>query len=650
MSRLTWNAPERRFFETGLDRGVLYPKGTPPIGQILATNIATNPRGITPDGGMHWVFTNMTPNPRTHLPTANNTQWATPVLVAISDHPLGFTQAVELKKTPDDPDPRLASYFNFDGLLDSGTSRYNGAWVKANVEADVSVTDGVGAVMVSVRVSPNTWTWIATPTKASGHRSINADVVGRSAINADRLWVAGVRSDIHPTRFFFDGDTPDDPGGQEFQYFWEGAVNNSRSIASAPTASGWYQMSGSSVTKGPDGGLRYRNGMNGGGGMYHSSSATYGVIGRYYSARYKIRRLPGEPATPGVGITTPLWDGDSYIAHASDWNGDMAGLPADGSWRTVNVIASEPNSSVNTPVLFFYVAPNNDINFEVDEVQIEEVEGVGSKVSDRYFDGSSVSGAYTYAWLGDAHNSASTKREVLTLAVPWDGLTSVEESGGEAARAYYADGRPFLFLPMPKEYAATLSAYTYPDAFSTIMGLSEVADGMYLDSQPGQAFDFTYRTLVGNATQGQEHGYKIHLVYNATATPGALTYETLADSVNPSTMSWEIQAIPVRVEGFRPTAHIVIDTRHMDPRKIDALESLLYGSTDSVAGMPDPQHVFDLLSYGDTITVTDNGDGTFDVEGSYENVYLVGDGEFRLENIDGQNNGDGTFTISTTEG
>lgn len=268
-----------------------------------------------------------------------------------------------------------------------------------------------------------------------------------------------------------------------------------------------------------------------------------------------------------------------------------------------------------------------------------------------YFSGATLDQAVmAYEWTGTEHASTSTQRPLSTSAVPWDGLTTVEESGGEGAKAYYVDGRPFLFLPIPKEYKSTLSAYTYPDAFSEIMGLTEVTDGMYLDSQPGAAFDLSYRTLIGNATEGADHGYKIHLVYNATVTPGGLNYETLSDSINPSTMSWEIQAVPVRVEGFRPTAHIVIDTRHMDQGKINAIEELLYGSDDKLAEMPPPQLVFDILNYGDTIIVTDNGDGTFDVEGSYENVYMVGNGEFRVDNVDGQDNGDGTFTISTTEG
>lgn len=278
------------------------------------------------------------------------------------------------------------------------------------------------------------------------------------------------------------------------------------------------------------------------------------------------------------------------------------------------------------------------------------VEGASPEVkATPFFSGATEdTGAYIYEWVGDANNSLSTKREVLTYAVPWTGLSSVDEEGGDGASAYYVDGRPFLFLPKPKEYKATLKAYTYPDAFADIMGVTEVADGMYLDSQPGKAFDLCYRTLVGNATEGVDHGYKIHLVYNATVTPQALTYESLSNSINPTTFSWEIQAVPVRVEGFRPTAHIVIDTRHMDQKKIDAVEALLYGSEDEIPHMPSPQVIFDLLSFGDTIIVTDNGDGTFDVIGSYENVYMVGPGIFRVDNVDGQDNGDGTFTISTT--
>lgn len=233
-------------------------------------------------------------------------------------------------------------------------------------------------------------------------------------------------------------------------------------------------------------------------------------------------------------------------------------------------------------------------------------------------------------------------------AVPWNGLTSVDETGGEGATQYYVDGRPFLILPKPKEFAATINAYTFPDEFSSVMGVEEAADGMYLDSQMGDLFDLSYRTLIGDLVDGVERGYKIHLVYNATVVPSSVTYSSLSDAINPTTFSWPIQAVPVAIDGYRATAHITIDTRHADPHKLAKLEAMLYGTGNSDPYMPDPTVILDMLSYGDTIIITDNGDGTWTAEGSYHNIYLIGDGVFQIDNVDAVDNGDGTYTISST--
>lgn len=233
-------------------------------------------------------------------------------------------------------------------------------------------------------------------------------------------------------------------------------------------------------------------------------------------------------------------------------------------------------------------------------------------------------------------------------AVAWNGLTSVDEAGGEGAAEYYIDGRPFLFLPKPKEYKATLKAFTYPDAFSSIVGEVEATDGMYLDSQMGDSFDLSYRTKLGNALRGESAGYKIHLVYNATVVPSAKTYGTIGSEINPVEFSWDIQAVPVRVAGYRPTAHIMIDTRHMDSIKLGAIEDLLYGTPLVPAAMPNPQTIFDLLSYGDAIIILDNGDGTWTAEGSYHNIYMIGDQIFQIDNVNAVNHGDGTYTVSST--
>lgn len=337
--------------------------------------------------------------------------------------------------------------------------------------------------------------------------------------------------------------------------------------------------------------------------------------------------------------------------------GEVVAIGVFNSTGLKKALINNPYANATKVRLYIYMQGTQPVGATQNVVATDWwVDGIGLYVGqldtpalDLYFDGDFPdTGEHTYMWSGTPGQSTSLRRERVGVAVPWNGLVSVEEEGGEAAASYYVDGRPFLHLPRPKEYKASLSAYTYPDAFAEIMGVAEVADGMYLDSQMGLAFNLCYRTKVGNGLDGIEHGYKMHLVYNATVVPGGLSYETMGDAINPVTFSWDIQAVPVQVEGFRPTAHIIIDTRHMDANTIDAIERLLYGDETNVAHMPSPQTIFDLLSYGDTIIVTDNGDGTFDVTGAYENVYMLADGVFRVDNVDGQDNGDGTFTISST--
>lgn len=252
----------------------------------------------------------------------------------------------------------------------------------------------------------------------------------------------------------------------------------------------------------------------------------------------------------------------------------------------------------------------------------------------------------------DRQIETGVDRGVLYLndgtSVPWNGLTSVDEEGGEGAAEYYVDGRPFLFLPKPKEFKATINALTYPDAFSSILGEVEIADGMYLDSQMGDSFGLSYRTKIYNAIQGENAGYKIHLVYNATVVPSAKSYQTTSDQVNPVEFSWPIQAVPVIVEGYRPTAHVIIDTRHMDATPLDEIEDLLYGTLTTPASLPNVQTIFDLLKFGDAIIIIDNGNGTWTAEGSYHNIYMIGDEIFEIDNVDAVDHGDGTYTISST--
>lgn len=238
--------------------------------------------------------------------------------------------------------------------------------------------------------------------------------------------------------------------------------------------------------------------------------------------------------------------------------------------------------------------------------------------------------------------------EIPAKAVSWTGLTGVDEKGADGAKVSLMDGRPFLILPQPKEYQATLRAWTYPDEFAAVMGLAEATPGLYLDSQMGDYFDLSYRTLVGDAVDSTSLGYKIHLVYNAAPAPSDVTYETLSSDINPHEFSWDIQAVPVKVDGYRPTAHIVIDSRHISSEKLNEIEALLYGTVSEDPAMPTPQAVFDIITYGDGIVIIDHGDGTWSAKGSYKNIYMIGDGIFRIDNVNAVDHGDGTYTISST--
>ena len=215
-----------------------------------------------------------------------------------------------------------------------------------------------------------------------------------------------------------------------------------------------------------------------------------------------------------------------------------------------------------------------------------------------------------------------------TLVLPWNGLTNVTESGTDSAVEYYIDGRPYFFYTNPKEFQATISAYTYPDEFSSVIGFEEATDGVYLDSQSYDSFSLSYRTLIGTAVEKDRQDYKIHIIYNASVNMDSLSYDTLSQDINPTTFSFSINAIPVLVEGYRPTAHIIIDTRKLTPQQIHKIETKLYGTVDSPPDLPNPQDIFDLIRYGDDVIIKLLDDEYWSVEGPGDLVYMNDDESF----------------------
>ena len=186
-----------------------------------------------------------------------------------------------------------------------------------------------------------------------------------------------------------------------------------------------------------------------------------------------------------------------------------------------------------------------------------------------------------------------------TKGVAWNGLTAVTESpSGAEATPLYADDIKYLNLLSNEEFGATIEAYTYPDEFAECDGSAELATGVMIGQQKRKVFGLCYRTTIGNDVDGNDHGYKLHLIYGCLAAPSEKAYSTINDSPEAITFSWEVTTTPVNVDGFKPTSQITIDSTKADPTKLAALETVLYGAEAVEPKLPLPDEVATLMSAG----------------------------------------------------
>lgn len=171
--------------------------------------------------------------------------------------------------------------------------------------------------------------------------------------------------------------------------------------------------------------------------------------------------------------------------------------------------------------------------------------------------------------------------------VAWNGLTAVTESpSGAEATPLYADDIKYLNLLSTEEFGATIEAYTYPDEFAACDGSAALVDGVMIGQQARKTFGLCYRTTIGNDTNGNDYGYKLHIIYGALAAPSEKAYATINDSPEAITFSWEVTTTPVNVTGAKPTASITIDSTKVDPTKLAALEDILYGKDGEPGNEP----------------------------------------------------------------
>ena len=185
---------------------------------------------------------------------------------------------------------------------------------------------------------------------------------------------------------------------------------------------------------------------------------------------------------------------------------------------------------------------------------------------------------------------------LYSKGVAWNGLTAVTESpSGAEASPIYADDIKYLSLMSAEEFGATIEAYTYPDEFGACDGSATVKPGVTIGQQNRSIFGLCYRTALGNDVDGTSHGYKLHLIYGAMASPSEKGYKTINDSPEAITFSWGVTTTPVSVTNYKPTASLVIDSTKITPAALTAIEALLYGGT-AAASLPLPDAVIALIT------------------------------------------------------
>jgi len=204
--------------------------------------------------------------------------------------------------------------------------------------------------------------------------------------------------------------------------------------------------------------------------------------------------------------------------------------------------------------------------------------------------------------------------------VAWNGLTTVTESpSGAEATALYADNIKYLDLRSAEEFGATIEAYTFPDEFLQFDGVASPVPGVNVGQQSRSTFGFCYRTNVGNDIDGSDYGYKLHLIYGATAAPSEKAYATINDSPEAITFSWEVATTPISAGGtLKPTAQLIIDSTKVDSVDLTTLEDLLYGESGDPQ-LPSPASVIAIFEAG--ITTVDMG--LFENQPSYNDTTHV---------------------------
>lgn len=260
----------------------------------------------------------------------------------------------------------------------------------------------------------------------------------------------------------------------------------------------------------------------------------------------------------------------------------------------------------------------------------------------------------TWDDVGERIFQSGVDRGVLYLqdgtAVPWNGLTGIEDSSSGELKSYYLDGVKYLENLTPRDFVGRLKAFTYPDEFDTVNGINKFSEGLEIYEQPSKSFNLSYRTKIGNDIDGADHGYKIHLLYNVLAQPDTVEYVTANESgIAPIEFAWTLTGTPKKIPDFRPTVHIAIDSRNTSPEILSILEDKLYGTEQSAASFPSFLEVMQYFGYKGALLIIDHGDGTWTaIDSSNSYIIMLDSTMFLIDKADVTYLNEVTYTISST--
>lgn len=255
--------------------------------------------------------------------------------------------------------------------------------------------------------------------------------------------------------------------------------------------------------------------------------------------------------------------------------------------------------------------------------------------------------------VGERIYQTGVDRGVLYLhdgtSVPWNGLIDIEEGSASELKSFYLDGVKFLENLSPGDFIGKLKAYTYPDEFDSVNGMITVAPGLTYHEQPPKSFSLSYRTKVGNDLDGVDHAYKIHILYNVIANPEANTFATVDASIQPIEFSWSLTGTPPKIDRYRPTVHISMDSRTTPPEILKLVEDALYGTATAGASLPTITEISEFFGYLGALIIVDHGDGSWSaIDESDTYITMLDDTTFQITGADTTVVDPDTYTISST--